>query len=72
MLTPGDSLFLHTDGVTEARRDGEFFGDERLLQALAAPGTPASLIVGLLEQVLDFQRQVPRDDIALLVVRVPE
>ena len=35
ILHPGDVVVLYTDGVTEARRDGEFFDDERLLDAVA-------------------------------------
>ncbi len=35
-LDPGDTLFVYTDGVTEARRpdQGAFFGTERMLAAL--------------------------------------
>src|ERR1700687_1886443 len=29
-LRPGDAVVIYTDGVTEARRDNEFFGDARL------------------------------------------
>lgn len=37
-LNPGDRLVLITDGVTEAENSaGEFFGDERLEEAAAAP-----------------------------------
>ncbi len=35
-LAPGEALVLYTDGVTEARRDGELFGERRLLEALGA------------------------------------
>jgi sigma-B regulation protein RsbU (phosphoserine phosphatase) len=36
-LAPGDRLFLYTDGLTEGMRaDGEAFGTDRLLAALAA------------------------------------
>ena len=31
-LRPGDTLVLYTDGLTEARRDGELFGEDRLLR----------------------------------------
>ena len=35
----GDSLFLYTDGVDEAKnKEGEFFGDERMLLALNEAG----------------------------------
>jgi len=72
LLGKGESLFLYTDGVTEARRDGDLFGEERLLQALAAPVALPELIQQVLDQVLDFQRHLPRDDIALLAIRVPD
>lgn len=40
-LNPGDTLFVFTDGVPEARcPNGSFLGDERMLELLA--GTPAS------------------------------
>lgn len=72
LLGPGESLFLHTDGVTEARRDSEFFGDDRLLEALTQPETPQRLVERVLDQALEFQGNVARDDIALLAVRVPD
>jgi serine phosphatase RsbU (regulator of sigma subunit) len=34
-LTPGDCVVLYTDGLTEARRDGELFGEQRLLRTLS-------------------------------------
>jgi sigma-B regulation protein RsbU (phosphoserine phosphatase) len=71
-LGPGDSLFLYTDGVTEARRAGVFFGEERLLEALAVPGTTTEVVQHVLDRVLEFQHQVPGDDIALLAVRATD
>src|SRR5439155_23898434 len=35
-LPPGAALVLYTDGVVEARRDGELYGDDRLDALLAA------------------------------------
>jgi len=74
-LAPGDALVLYTDGVVEARSpEGIFFGEERLMTllrssvALDAP-TMASHIEGA---VLNFQEQAPRDDIAVLVLRVSD
>ena len=35
-LDPGDAIVLFTDGLLEARRDGELYGEQRLDAALAA------------------------------------
>ena len=72
VLEPGDALVLYTDGVTEARRDGEFFEDAGLARALVAHGeSAASMVEGVLSDVLAFQGDNPRDDIAVVAVRVP-
>ncbi|WP_217915428.1 PAS domain-containing protein [Miltoncostaea marina] len=72
-LAPGDALVLYTDGYTEARGDdGELFGDERLLGALAgaAGGSAEELADALERAVADFtHRRGERDDRALLVLR---
>jgi serine phosphatase RsbU (regulator of sigma subunit) len=73
VLAPGDVVVLYTDGVTEARRDGEFFDDERLVAAIRRlHGVGAQEMAdGLVAEVLEFQRGDARDDIAVVVVRVP-
>jgi sigma-B regulation protein RsbU (phosphoserine phosphatase) len=71
-LLPGDVLVLYTDGVPDGRRDGESYGEERMLASLRVHGTDAwSVVDGLVADVVDFQRGVPRDDIAVLAVGVP-
>jgi sigma-B regulation protein RsbU (phosphoserine phosphatase) len=70
-LAPGDVLVLYTDGITEGRRDGEFYGEERLVAMLSEASDPASIVERLVSDVVDFQRGVPRDDIAVLAVGVP-
>jgi serine phosphatase RsbU (regulator of sigma subunit) len=74
-LAPGDVLVLYTDGVVEARSpEGTFFGEERLMTILrSSVALDASTMAGRIESaVLNFQEQNPRDDIAILVLRVSD
>jgi sigma-B regulation protein RsbU (phosphoserine phosphatase) len=73
VLRSGDRLVFYTDGVTEARRrDDEFFGDVRLRDAVGSDDEPAAVTAErLLAAVLDFQNGIPRDDIVIMVLRVP-
>ena len=72
VLEPGDHLVLYTDGVLEARQDLEFFGEERLLDAVVRHrGSAAGIVDGLVGEVLEFQHGAPRDDIAVVAVGVP-
>ncbi|HEX2729405.1 MAG TPA: GAF domain-containing SpoIIE family protein phosphatase, partial [Rubrobacteraceae bacterium] len=74
-LMRGEVLVLYTDGVTEARSpDGEFFGEERLrnLMRSHATGYAADIAWKIKHTVLEFQKGTPRDDLAILVLRVPE
>ena len=72
VLSPGDVVVLYTDGVTEGRRGQDLFGESRLKAAIRAHARSArSLTEGILQEVLRFQAGDPRDDIALVTVRVP-
>jgi len=70
-LTRQDYLVLYTDGVTEARRGREFFGEQRLLEAIAGlRGSSAQeLAGGLVEAVLSFSGGL-RDDLQVVTVRL--
>ena len=71
-LGSGATLLLYTDGVTEARNRSGFFGETRLHDAVAASsGSAEELARGVLQAVVEFQNDDPRDDIAVVVVRVP-
>ena len=72
-LMPGEALVLYTDGVTEARSpDGEFFGEDRLRDLLrSCAGCDAGAFARRIKSVvLEFQEGFPRDDLAILVLRV--
>ena len=71
-LQAGDSLFLFTDGVSEARREGAgLFGEGQLSASLARLGgcSPRTQADTLLDQVLELQSQHTTDDIAILVLQ---
>jgi phosphoserine phosphatase RsbU/P len=71
-LAPGDALMLYTDGVTEGRGATGFYGDDRLRDLVRGLDGPASAIAGrVVADVLDFQGDLAKDDIAVVVVRVP-
>nr|WP_235146660.1 SpoIIE family protein phosphatase [Prauserella muralis] len=63
---------LYTDGLTEARPDGAFFGEDGLTAFLTTrPRTLAEqLIRDLTHLITDFDPP-PTDDIALLAITVP-
>ena len=66
-LAAGETLVLYTDGVTEARHDGELFGERRLLEVLGGvqDREPQQLIERLRAAVIDFADEL-RDDLQIL------
>jgi serine phosphatase RsbU (regulator of sigma subunit) len=73
-LEAGDAAVFYTDGVVEARGpDGSFFGEERLLNLLrSCAGLGAHAIAERLRDVVvEYGEGTPRDDLAILVLRVP-
>ena len=73
VLAPGDTLFLYTDGISEAmNRDGEAFEEERLKHVLAkGPTAPIRAVVDNVTSALEaFVGDAPQsDDITCLVLR---
>ena len=72
-VRPGDRLVLFTDGIVEAqRKDGEQFGDERLVETIVEHRRdPAQ---GLLDAILDavsaFTGGAFQDDATLVSVAI--
>jgi serine phosphatase RsbU (regulator of sigma subunit) len=67
-----DVLFLYTDGLTEARGDGEFYGDARMYDVLSQNSgdyRATTLVEDVLADVLAFSGGRLRDDLAILAVR---
>jgi phosphoserine phosphatase RsbU/P len=70
-MDPDDCLVLYTDGVTEARRGQEFFGDERLVEVVGrlrghSADEVADAVTG---GALAFAGQL-HDDLQVLVLRL--
>jgi hypothetical protein len=75
-LEPGDVVFLCSDGLVEARREGseEHFGFERVERVLAdAAGNGAGVVRDrVLEELHRFTGDSPReDDLTLLILKIP-
>jgi serine phosphatase RsbU (regulator of sigma subunit) len=74
-IQPGSILVATTDGVTEAHSpDGELFGMDRLVAAVATALRGAPSMQGVIEHILSevngFCAGRLRDDIAALAVRI--
>ncbi|MFA9565982.1 MAG: PP2C family protein-serine/threonine phosphatase [Acidimicrobiales bacterium] len=70
-LDRGDLVLLYTDGLTEARNGEQFFGEDRVAQAVRRdPGVaPDVLCKSLLDSAVDFAGGPVPDDVAILAVR---
>jgi phosphoserine phosphatase RsbU/P len=71
-LAPGETLFLYTDGLFEARpRGGEPFGEDRLRAALAEAreGSPREILGAVLARAAGHSPDFPQDDVAILAIR---
>lgn len=73
VLTPRYMVVLYTDGVTEARHGGAFFGEAGIAEVLGASAelTAQAVADAVVAAALAFQDGPARDDIAVVVVKVP-
>ena len=70
-LEPGTLIVCYTDGVTEARRGHDWFGEARLYETLAAcAGQRAEDVVAHVEETVAAFQDTGNDDLAVLVLRV--
>lgn len=73
-LRHGDVIVLVTDGVLEARRNGDEFGDDRLHEVVRVHGggTATHLADAIEAAVLDHLGGSGQDDVAIVVLRLPQ
>ncbi|TMK78443.1 MAG: GAF domain-containing protein [Actinobacteria bacterium] len=69
-LAPGSALCLYTDGLVEARRDGDLYGDERLDASLSSGRelSASELAEHVVAECRAFAGE-PEDDYAVVVIR---
>ena len=70
-LEPGDNFVAYTDGLTEARGEGEFFGEDRVLEVAAGMRNASARAIAeeLRDEVLRFTGGRLIDDVAILVLK---
>ncbi len=70
-LQADDLLVLFTDGVIEARRKGELFGEKRLESLVKRKRIPAERLPDvILDRVLAFSEGMLQDDLAILTLQL--
>ena len=72
-LSPGDTVYLYTDGVTEAvNKDTELFSEGRLKEKLSSQREDPikEIVEGTMRGIADFAQGMPQsDDITVVVLR---
>ena len=70
-LDLGDMVVLYTDGLAEARRGDELFGEDRIATMLRRDPTvaPDVLCKSLLEAARNFAEGPVEDDVAILAIK---
>lgn len=73
-LCPGDALVLYTDGVTDSAAPARIWTASQLAQEVGSPtGLDADEIAErMMRAALSSTDEDPRDDIAILVLKVPD
>jgi serine phosphatase RsbU (regulator of sigma subunit) len=73
-LAPDTGVLLYTDGVTEARHDGEQFGQTRLAQSVQTLGgrSPSEVVAAVTTEVQEFAGSGLADDLCVVAARIGE
>ena len=69
-MNPNESLFIYTDGVTEAmNEENEEYGEERLISFLKERATEENFAEKLQKKLYQFTNRKNSDDITAFLVR---
>jgi PAS domain S-box-containing protein len=74
LLRPGEALVLYTDGVTDSAAPERIWSAGELAEAVGPPSAldADTIAERVMQAALSGARGEPRDDIAILVLKVPE
>lgn len=69
-ILPGDVVLFYTDGITEAARDNDYFGVERLMELVEKDmsASPEDMVKYVLETVSEFSNNSPQSDDRTIIV----
>ncbi len=72
-LLPADTVVVYSDGLLDARRHGEPFGEERIREVMeaASPDGPRAIVRALMAAVEAHSGGRASDDIAVFAIRWP-
>jgi serine phosphatase RsbU (regulator of sigma subunit) len=73
-LSPGAGVLLYTDGVTEARHNGQQFGPGRLAESVRALAgrSPSEVVAAVTTEVEEFAGSGLADDLCVVAARTAE
>jgi serine phosphatase RsbU (regulator of sigma subunit) len=71
-LEPGAGVLLYTDGVTEARHNGEQFGETRLAHSVQTLDghSPTEVVAAVTSEVKEFAASALADDLCVVAARI--
>jgi len=71
-LSYGDTIIFYTDGLIEARSNGELFGEERVVETInnMMPASPGEIINELIDSAKSFSGGNLLDDVAVVSLQL--
>ena len=71
-LNSGDRYFFYTDGVTEARSDGKFFGEANLIRLIQnfRQKDIQVLAENIQIEILDYSDSELKDDVTYVIIEI--
>src|SRR5262249_12950893 len=69
-IRKGDRFLLYTDGVVEAARNGEEFGEHRVKDVLTRTSNAESICQAIAQEITSWTQGVAGDDVTIVAVSI--